>query len=87
MGFVVNPGRTGISLAAMFKGESANGSDLQKPAGQVTSTAVGVPDVFEVTGINFVTRHPEQSQLWDRYSPDQSNENAGNSPVEGFVPD
>ena len=55
MGLVVNPRTNRNRLAAMFKSESANGSDLQKPAwaGFIYCRR---SLSFEVTGINFVTR-------------------------------
>ena len=55
MRFVINPRTNRNRLAAMFKSESANGSDLQKPAwaGFIYCRR---SLRLEVTGINFVTR-------------------------------
>ena len=55
MGLVINPWTHKNLLAAMFKGESSNGTDLQKPAGAGFIYCCRSLS-FEVTGINFVTR-------------------------------
>lgn len=55
MGLVINPWTHRNRLAAMFKSESANGSDLQKPA-WADFIYCRRSLRFEVAGINFVTR-------------------------------